>query len=142
MAYPTGTPGTLGETRTPGGPTTGGMTGREPETTGSLTDKAKEIASTVVDRTRDAAATVADKVQDVASGVAQRTSEVAGAIGHKAEDAVTSVADTWQSSQRYVREKGVGGMVEDLGDVIRKHPFPALCMGFALGLLLARVTRD
>jgi ElaB/YqjD/DUF883 family membrane-anchored ribosome-binding protein len=127
---------------TPGGQTASGLPSQTPQGTGSLTDKAKEIASTVADRTRDAASAVTEKVQDAASGVAQRTSDLASAVGQRAEDAMGAVSDTWHSGQRYVREKGMSGMVDDVADVIRKHPFPALCVGFALGLLVARVTRD
>jgi hypothetical protein len=93
-------------------------------------EKAKEMASSVVETTRAAA-----------SAVAEKTSNIASAIGHKASQAASAMEDTWDSGSRYVQEKGLRGMADDLAGLIRQHPFPALAVGFTLGFLLAQATR-
>jgi hypothetical protein len=52
------------------------------------------------------------------------------------------VAETLESGGRYLKEEGLEGMAEDLTDLIRKNPIPAVLMGIGLGFLLARLTRS
>jgi ElaB/YqjD/DUF883 family membrane-anchored ribosome-binding protein len=101
-----------------------------PETGPSVLDKAKDVASSVAGTVEDAASSVAHKAQDAADYV-----------GQKASDAAAAVRDTVQSGTDYVRERGVSGMAEDLTELIRRHPYPALFIGFGLGFMLARALR-
>jgi hypothetical protein len=56
--------------------------------------------------------------------------------------AASRVADTLESGGRYLREEGLRGMGEDLTELVRRNPIPALLIGIGVGFLLARVTRS
>ena len=114
---------------------------RAQEGTGTVVEKAKDMASNVADRAKDLASNVAEKTQGAASAVAHKVEDVASAVGDKASAAASRVADTWQAGSEYVRE-GVGDMFDELTTLIRRHPVPALLVGFGLGFMLARVIRD
>jgi hypothetical protein len=121
---------------------------------GHAADKAKDLASTAMDRTREAASSVADKTKDLASRAGQKADDMAGRAGSALESAASSVRDhapggvlgtaankvagALESSGRYLREEGMTGMAEDLTDLIRRNPIPAMLLGFGLGFLLAR----
>jgi hypothetical protein len=111
------------------------------EATASLTDKGRDMASTLVDKAKDAASTVATKTQEVASTVAHRTSEVASQVGHRTGEAARTVVHKVEAGSQYLREQGVGGVVDDVTQTIRRHPLPALAIGFTFGFLLANVLR-
>jgi hypothetical protein len=51
-----------------------------------------------------------------------------------------SVADRLESGGRYIREEGLSGITEDLTEMVRRNPVPALLCGVALGFMLARLT--
>src|SRR5438874_260622 len=42
----------------------------------------------------------------------------------------------------YVQREGFSGMADDLTNLVRRNPLPALFIGFGLGFLLARSMRD
>jgi gas vesicle protein len=135
---------------------------------GQLADKAKETAANVTDRAREVAANVADRAKDVASNVADRTKDMASSLGHKAEDAThalgsgmqalggtvreklphggvvgtaaSSVANSLESGGQYLKEEGLSGMAEDVTNMIRRNPVPAMLVGVALGFIIARAT--
>ena len=56
--------------------------------------------------------------------------------------AASAVADTLESSGRYLEESGLSGIGEDLTSMIRRNPVPALLVGIGLGFLIARATRS
>jgi len=136
---------TTGMTRNPGGIGTGaaGMDSRTQgqEGTGSVMDKAKDVASNVVDRTKDLASNVAETAQDAASAVANKVEGMAATVSDTASCAAAKVGDTWQAGSEYVQEKA-GDMFEEMTILIRRHPIPALLVGFGIGFMLARVIRD
>jgi hypothetical protein len=136
----------------------------------SVAEKAKDFGSSVADKAKDAASTVADKTKDAASSVAHTAGDVASTVGHKAEDATSAVgngmtslagtirekaphegmlgsasatlADTLESGGRYLQEEGLKGIADDLTNLIKRNPLPALLVGIGLGFLLARATRS
>jgi ABC-type transporter Mla subunit MlaD len=118
-------------------------------------DKAKDVASSAMDKTREVASSVADKSRDMASRVGQKADDMAGRAGSALESAAgtvrehapqsgvfgsaaSKVADTLESGGRYLREEGVTGLAEDLTDMIRRNPIPAMLLGLGVGFLLAR----
>jgi len=126
---------------------------------GDLADRAKDVASNVADKARDVAGNVADRARDVASTVGQKAEDGLGAVGsgmsslagtireHTPDSGVlhsvgSSVAEGLESSGRYLSEEGFSGMADDLTDLIRRNPIPALLVGIGLGFLLARSTRS
>ncbi len=54
--------------------------------------------------------------------------------------ASSAVANTLESGDRYLREDGLGGMAEDVTDLIRRNPTPAVLVGIGIGFLLAKIT--
>src|SRR5262245_54129845 len=133
-------------------------------------DKAKEAASTAADKAKEAAGSVGDKAKDAASHVGQAVSHAASAVGHRAEDATASVgqgiqhlgdrlrsagpqsgtlgratdtvADSIKDTGKYLEEKNLSGMFEDVTELVRRNPIPALLLGIGLGFLLARTLRS
>jgi gas vesicle protein len=137
------------------------------EEAGHMAEKAKETGSSMADKAKDIASTVADKAKDVAGAVRDRAASAAEAVGEKADagagyvgggmehlgrklhenapsgflgDAAHRVASGLESSGRYLREEGLTGIAEDLGDLIKRNPIPAMLVGIGLGFLLARAT--
>jgi len=128
---------------------------------------ASDLASSVGQKASDAASTVGQKASDVASTVGKKPSDMASAVGDKADDATSAVgsgmkslastirektpelgmmggvsgavADTLESGGRYLQERQLSGIAEDLTDVIRRHPVPAILIGMGLGFFFARV---
>jgi len=121
----------------------------------NMADKTKDMASTAMDKTREVASNVADKGKDMASRVGQKADDMAGRAGSALETAAGSVrdhgpqsgmlgtatsrvADAVENTGRYLREEGVTGLAEDLTDMVRRNPIPALLLGLGVGFLLAR----
>jgi len=132
-------------------------------------DRAREATSGAADKAREAAAQVGQAVSSAATSVGHTASNVASTLGEKAEGAVGSVGCSMQSLGEKVREKGphsgilgtatekvagaleqggkyleekhLRGMGEDLTNLIRHNPIPALLFGVGLGFLLARTMR-
>jgi hypothetical protein len=64
-------------------------------------------------------------------------------VGHRVEEAAHTAVNKVEAGGAYVREKGVTGMTEDLGNVIRRNPLPSLAIGFTIGFLISRAfSRD
>lgn len=127
-------------------------------------------ASAVADKGKDMASSAMDKAKDMASSVAHTAGNVASAVGRKAEDATSAVgsgmkslggtireqgphsgvlgsatsgvAGALESSGRYLEEHGLSGIGEDVTNLIRRNPFPALLVGIGIGFLIARATRS
>src|SRR5437763_1675969 len=131
------------------------------DTAHSLTERAGEVASNVASRAGETASNVAAGARDLASNVANRAGEAASTAGRRVEGAVeaagsgmqsfadtvrdrgpssgmlgsatSAVADTLESTGEYLESHGLSGMANDLTDLIRKNPIPALLIGIGVG---------
>jgi len=56
--------------------------------------------------------------------------------------AADKVAGGLESAGKYLEDKNLSGMAEDLTGMIRRNPIPALLIGVGLGFLLARTLRS
>jgi phage-related protein len=129
---------------------------------------AKDMGQQAMDKAKDFASNVGERARDAASGAQHMAGDVASNIGHKAEDATSAVgggmkslagqvrehgpregvfgsatsavADTLEKGGRYLQEEGLRGIGEDLTNLIRRNPIPALLVGIGVGFLLARAT--
>jgi hypothetical protein len=45
-----------------------------------------------------------------------------------------------ETGGRYLQEKGLGGMGKDITNLVRHNPILAVFVGFAIGLVLAKIT--
>jgi ElaB/YqjD/DUF883 family membrane-anchored ribosome-binding protein len=119
---------------------------RAKDAASNATDKAREMASNVMDRAKDAASNLGKKAESGLESVGSGLTSAAGTIRENLpEDGMihnvgSRVAEGLESGGRYLREEGFSGMADDLTDLIRRNPIPALLVGVGVGFLLARAT--
>jgi len=166
MSNPT-TPFRKEETRATG---TSPASDRVRDTVTSMTEKARDVASSTAHNVGETASSAAQRAKEMASSATQRAGDVASNVGHKAEEATSSVgssmrslagslrenlphegvmgtassavADTLDRGGRYLEEEGLRGIGEDLTNIIRKNPIPAVLIGIGVGYLIARSLRS
>jgi hypothetical protein len=124
-----------------------------------LTDKAMEMASTAASKAKDMASSAVSTAGEVASAVGQKAEDATCAVGGGIKSlagtirekgphggftgqATSTVADALETTGSYLEEQGLSGIGEDLTNLIRRNPIPALLVGIGLGFLLARATRS
>jgi hypothetical protein len=56
--------------------------------------------------------------------------------------AASSFADTLERGSNYLEQEGMEGMLEDLSTLVRRHPLPAVLIGFGAGFLVAQLFRS
>jgi hypothetical protein len=133
-------------------------------------ERAKDAAGSATDKVKEAASHVGQAASNAASAAGQAAGNVASNIGHKAEDvtaaagrgiqsvgekirekgpdsgilgtAADKVAGGLESAGKYLEDKNLSGMAEDITGMIRRNPIPALLIGVGLGFLLARTLRS
>jgi hypothetical protein len=155
------------ETRTTGSNPT---TERAWETGSSVAEKAKDMASSAAQTAGQAASGAAQRAREMASSAAHTASDVASNVGNRAEEATSTVggtmrslagtlrenlphegmmgtagsavADTLERGGRYLEQEGLRGIGQDLTNVIRRNPIPALLVGIGIGFLIARSMRS
>jgi len=109
-------------------------------------NKAKDIGTTVAQKAGDAANYVGKKAEDATSTVGQGMKNLAGTIRDKTPEkgligaAGSAVADTLESGGRYLQQQGLSGMCDDMTNMIRRNPIPAILLSIGVGYLLARAT--
>jgi len=136
----------------------------------STTEKAKDLASSAAHTAGQTASGVAQKAKDMASSATSTASDLASNLGQRAEDASSAVAsgmrslagtlrenlphegmvgsagsavaDTLERGGRYLEQEGFSGMSEDLTNLIRRNPIPAVLIGIGVGFLIARSMRS
>jgi len=57
-------------------------------------------------------------------------------------EATKTVANTTKQVGRYLEEEGLSGMMEDMTNLIKRNPIPAILVGVGLGVLIGRVMRS
>jgi ElaB/YqjD/DUF883 family membrane-anchored ribosome-binding protein len=109
---------------------------RAQETATGLMEKARETATAAGERTQSAVGAVGCSMSSLAGTIREKMPHE-GALGNTSE----KVASTLESGGRYLQEEGIGGMVDEMANLIRRNPFPALLVGIGIGFLLARTIR-
>jgi len=122
-------------------------------------DKAKDAGSQAWDKAKEAVSATGEAVGSAVSGAAS-------AVGHKADDltsaagsgirslgesmahntpkegmlgtAAQTVAGGIRETGRYLEERGLSGMGEDLTNVIRRYPVASVLVGIGVGFLIGR----
>jgi hypothetical protein len=130
-------------------------------------NQAKEQAGQAVDKLKDAAGHAGEAVSSAASAVGQKAGEVASAVGHKAEDATAAVgkgmenlagtvrdsgpregmlgtatravADGLEGTGKYLEDKNLSGMMDDITGLVKRNPVPAVLLALGIGFLVGRV---
>jgi len=144
--------------------------GKDENRTNPTMEKAKDVASQAYDKAKDVASQAYDKAKESASSVGEMVSGAASSVGKKAEDLTASagssirqfgdtlsqkaphegmlgnasqtVANTLRDSGKYIEEAGLSGMTEDVTELIRRNPFPAVLVGLGIGFLIGRALRS
>jgi len=112
----------------------------------TATEKAREAAGTVTDKAKEAASTLGKKAENTVHAVGSGMESLAGTIRDKMPEkgplgaATSSVANSLEAGGHYLREEGLKGMADDVTNLIRRNPIPALLIGITAGFLLARAT--
>jgi methyl-accepting chemotaxis protein len=116
------------------------------DTASSVADKGREMASAVSDRARQVASAAGQRVEDTTNRIAGGMESLASTLRENAPNqgyigsAASHVADSLESSGRYLRQEGISGITSDLTDLVKRNPLPALFLGIGFGFLLARLT--
>ncbi|MFN0017654.1 MAG: hypothetical protein ACKVP0_05295 [Pirellulaceae bacterium] len=133
---------------------------------GSNLEKAKDAASGIGEKMQDAASYIGEKAKSATSSVMHSAEDAASYVGKKADDGVhavgstlksfgdtvrhqapgrdmlkdgmCAVADTLENTGKYLEEGGMSGIAEDMTNLIKRNPIPALFVGIGVGFLLAR----
>jgi ElaB/YqjD/DUF883 family membrane-anchored ribosome-binding protein len=131
---------------------------------------AKDTAQAAGQKAQDLAHTAGQKASEFAQAAGHKVQDAATAVGHKAEDATTAVgsglqtaadkvrqklphegvlgkaseavADALDRSGHYIQDKNIRGMAEDVTEVIKRNPIPAVFIAVGLGYLLGRTLRS
>jgi hypothetical protein len=113
-----------------------------------LSEKAAEVKEQVADFGRKTVDNI-DKSRKSTAGALDQTAaklhssvdQLSGAA-HTAADQISGVAhstaDKLQAAADYIRETDLKGMGEDLKDIIKRYPGPALAAAAVLGFIVAR----
>jgi len=124
----------------------GGVIDRARETVSNVAEQAREGASHVTEQARQAGTTVVNKADEVAGRVGSGLETAADTIRGNAPSsgmlgsAASRVADTLESSGKYLEKEGLSGLAGDLTELIKRNPIPALLVAVAVGVLIARAT--
>jgi hypothetical protein len=87
------------------------------------------------------------KVDEATSALGETVKSMAGSLRERSPNegmlgtASGAVADTLDSAGRYLQEEGLIGMAEDVTELIRRNPIPAMFVGIGIGFLLAKAFR-
>jgi len=121
----------------------------------SFTEKAKDVVQQAGDKAKDAASSVGDMVSSAASSVGKTadkwtssagsgmkslgdTIEEKGPHGGMLGSASHAVASTLAEGGKYLEQEGLSGMMDDVTNLIRRNPMPAILVGIGLGYLIGR----
>lgn len=139
------------------------------DTAANAGKKFGEVASNAGQKISDMASGAGQKFSEMAASASEKVGEVATSAGHRAEDAAASVgtgmkslagtirerapsqgmlgnaasavASGLEEGGRYLEENRLSGIGEDVLNIIRRNPFPAVMVGIGIGFLLARAIR-
>jgi len=119
--------------------------------TNQFVNKAKDTAADAMNKVKQTATSFGETAGKKASDV---TSAVAGGmrnLGEKIREnmptegylgqATKGVACGLEEGGKYLANEGLSGLAEDVGDVIKRNPLPAVLAGLGLGFLIGRTLR-
>ncbi len=102
----------------------------------------------IVSKARDAANYVSAKAEQATKAVGAGLESLGGMIREHepsqgaAHDAGEAVADKLKGAGRYLEGHGLSGIGEDVTNLIRQNPVPALLIGIGIGFLISRLARN
>jgi len=111
-------------------------------------EQTSEVGSTIAQKASEVATTVGKKADDATSALGEGMRSWASSIRESEEgkgegwSPMETVADTLDSGGRYLQQQGLSGIGEDITNMIRRNPVPAILVALAVGYLAARATQS
>jgi len=126
-------------------------------TSQQVKDKAKDAANTAIDKASDFAQRAGEKAGDLAHQAGERADTAASSVGTGMKNlagtvrehtpnsgmlgaASERVAEGLEAGGKYLENKGLSGVGEDITGLIKRNPIPAVLIGIGIGFLLASAT--
>jgi hypothetical protein len=116
-----------------------------------LSEKAAEVKEKVADFGRKTVDNIDESRKSTAGALDQTAAKLHSGVdqisgaAHTAADRLSGVAhgtaDKLKSAGDYIRETDLKGMGEDLTDIVKRYPGPALAAAAVLGFIVARSFR-
>ncbi len=113
-----------------------------------LSERAAEVKEKVADFGRKTADNLDESRKSTAGALNQTAAKLhsggeqlagaAHAAAHQISDVAHDAADKVQAAADYIRDTDVKRMGEDLKDIVKRYPGPALAVAAVLGFLVAR----
>jgi hypothetical protein len=110
------------------------------------TTRGSESYTSLPDRAKSAASQAGQKIEDATQAVGGGMKNLAEAVREKGPregmlgQASSRVASGLESGAEYLQQHGIKGIADDLTNLVRNNPIPALFVGIGLGFLVARAT--
>jgi hypothetical protein len=119
------------------------------------TSQARDQAGQAVDKARDAASHAGEAMSSAAQAVGQKAEDATASVGRSLEGvaqtvrdqgpnagvlgtATHTVADAIEGTGKYLEDKNLHGMMEDVTGLITRNPIPAVLIGMGIGFLVGR----
>jgi len=119
---------------------------------GDKLNKAQQAGTEAADKAKEAVKSAGEALGEAAdagaASVGTGMKSLAGTIRQQGPhegmlgDATSTVAKTLEEGGRYLQKEGLSGMADDLSDMIRRNPIPAVLVGVGIGFMLAQLTRS
>jgi hypothetical protein len=105
-----------------------------------LSEKAAEVKETAdnIDESRKSTAGALDQTAAKLHSSGDRLSGAAHTAADQISGAAHGTADKLRAAADYIRETDLKGMGEDLKDIVKRYPGPALAAAAVLGFIVAR----
>ena len=100
------------------------------DTLSNAKDKVADLGRRSADKLNESRESAAGALEKTASSLHSSAESVSG-VAHSTADSVQAAAD-------YVRRTDLSGMMNDLGEVVKRYPGQALAAAAVLGFLVAR----
>jgi len=114
--------------------------------------KAEQAGHDAADKAKDAVKATGEALGEAAdagaSAVGGGMKSLAGTVREQGPhegmlgDATTAVAKGLEQGGKYLQKEGLTGMAEDVTEMIRRNPIPAVLVGVGIGFILAQLTRS
>ena len=118
-----------------------GYTNQEASSGNSPASGISDTLSNGKEKVTDMGRRSADKInesRESAAGALDRTASSLHSSAESVAGMAHSTADSIQTAADYVRRTDVNGMMNDLGEVVKRYPGQALAAAAVLGFLVAR----
>lgn len=111
----------------------------------AVTQKAGEVATAVGNKAADLASAAGHKAEDATAAVGHGMQTAADKVREYTPDsgmlgsASKGVADAIDSAGKYVEDRNLSGMMDDVTNLVKRNPIPALLVGLGVGFLIGRL---